>query len=200
MTHTLYRFYDAEDRLLYVGLSVNPGRRLEKHRGTQPWWSDVARIEMEQHLDMQTLRAAEREAIETERPLYNVKFNGRPEQILVWLCDECGAPVEDGDGYLTVKYADIREYKRSHDAFDEAHRRPNGWVVYNLAELDEIAGLARWSVLHRNCDPDPESEDYWYAIERVRTYADLLERTAHLLGKTWLPTTTWHSILRRAKA
>lgn len=76
MAHTLYRFFDAEDTLLYVGLTVNPGRRMEKHAYDKPWWDTVARIAMEQHPDIETLRAAERAAIKAEKPLHNVRMNG----------------------------------------------------------------------------------------------------------------------------
>lgn len=74
-TLTLYRFYGLDDTLLYVGMTVNPGRRMEKHRGTKDWWCDVARIEMEQFTSLDELRVAERRAIETERPLHNIRMN-----------------------------------------------------------------------------------------------------------------------------
>jgi GIY-YIG catalytic domain len=73
---TLYRFFDAEDALLYVGLTINPGKRFEKHRATKPWWEDVARIVMERHADIAALRAAERVAIKTEKPRHNIRMNG----------------------------------------------------------------------------------------------------------------------------
>ena len=74
---TLYRFFDSSDALLYIGRTVNPGRRMEKHRDTQPWWSEVTRITMEQQPDLSTLCAAERQAIESEKPLHNVRMNER---------------------------------------------------------------------------------------------------------------------------
>lgn len=74
--YTLYRFYAADDTLLYIGLTVNPGRRMEKHAYDKPWWADVARIAMEQHPNLDALRAAERHAIETEKPLHNIRMNG----------------------------------------------------------------------------------------------------------------------------
>ncbi|OKI16587.1 GIY-YIG nuclease family protein [Streptomyces sp. CB03911] len=36
----LYRLYDADGLLLYVGLSTEPERRFREHRRT-PWWRDV---------------------------------------------------------------------------------------------------------------------------------------------------------------
>jgi hypothetical protein len=39
---TLYRFYDASGRLLYVGIAGNPGRRFAQHGRDKSWWSQVA--------------------------------------------------------------------------------------------------------------------------------------------------------------
>ncbi len=75
-TFTLYRFFDSEGCLLYVGMTVNPGRRMERHSGTKVWWLEVAEIRMEQHLTLDALRTAEREAIIAERPKYNIRMNG----------------------------------------------------------------------------------------------------------------------------
>ncbi len=75
-THTLYRFFDADNQLLYVGLTINPGPRMQRHRATKPWWGDIARIEMQQLPDLESLRVAERDAIAREKPLYNVRLNG----------------------------------------------------------------------------------------------------------------------------
>ena len=36
-THYLYRCYDADDELLYVGLSANVGRRMYEHHLHRDW-------------------------------------------------------------------------------------------------------------------------------------------------------------------
>ena len=35
--HSLYRFYDSEGNLLYVGITGSVKYRTEQHRATQPW-------------------------------------------------------------------------------------------------------------------------------------------------------------------
>lgn len=104
--HTLYRFYGFDGALLYVGITQNPSRRFEKHKGEKSWWSEISRIELEQHPTRDALATAEREAIKTEKPHYNDRLNDfRPRIVeLVWKCDVCGEPVDDGDGYLTANY------------------------------------------------------------------------------------------------
>ena len=89
---TLYRFYSSTDELLYVGLTCNPGRRFNEHRSVKEWWAEVARIALEQHPDFATLQAAERQAIELERPRYNVQMNNAPAVTLDLdaLAEGCG--------------------------------------------------------------------------------------------------------------
>lgn len=76
--HTLYRFYDESGVLLYVGITADPSRRFEKHRGDKTWWRHVARIDMAQYGTRDELRAAERVAIENEAPLHNIRMNRPP--------------------------------------------------------------------------------------------------------------------------
>jgi predicted GIY-YIG superfamily endonuclease len=203
-TFTLYRFFDAEDTLLYVGLTVNPGRRMEKHRGTQPWWNDVARIEMEQHQDLATLRAAEREAIEHEQPLHNVRMNaGTGSAGLVWKCEVCGLAVDDDKGYVTLDYADLAAYdakEKEYDARREAERQASGLklvAVSFAALIDEFPAQVHWKVLHSACDPNVDSCDYWIGVERIRTHSDLIHWSAHLFEKGWFQHTDWDDILYR---
>jgi len=75
---TLYRFFDADDRLLYVGIAGNPGRRFHQHANGpdgKPWWSHVARSTMEHFDTREEAAAAEVAAIVTERPMHNVVHN-----------------------------------------------------------------------------------------------------------------------------
>ncbi|MFI7404009.1 GIY-YIG nuclease family protein [Streptomyces sp. NPDC049541] len=68
----LYRLYGLEG-LLYVGISVSPLTRVRTHLREQPWASEIVGIRIEYPVDAE---AAEREAVWTERPRYNVIFNG----------------------------------------------------------------------------------------------------------------------------
>lgn len=69
--HFVYRCYDADRRLLYVGCTRQPAKRWQSH-GDKPWRPQVVAIEWEPHPDFRSGRAAERDAIQTERPAYNV--------------------------------------------------------------------------------------------------------------------------------
>ena len=67
----VYRFYDVEDRLLYVGLTMDTNRRWEKHRRRE-WWAAVARTDVQSFPDRESAKRAERVAINTESPLHNI--------------------------------------------------------------------------------------------------------------------------------
>lgn len=70
---TLYRLYDGNDHLLYVGTSVDPQNRWEQHAREKLWWSSVSRATVDWHPDRTSAMAAERAAIKAENPLHNDK-------------------------------------------------------------------------------------------------------------------------------
>lgn len=78
--HVLYRFFDAEERLLYVGITNEPGRRFRKHGDTKAWWPTVARVQLAHFPDREALAAAERAAIAGEAPLHNVHYQAEAEE------------------------------------------------------------------------------------------------------------------------
>src|SRR5436305_416506 len=45
--HAIYLLYDAKDRLLYVGISVNGPARLPDHAKNKQWFRKVVRAEFE---------------------------------------------------------------------------------------------------------------------------------------------------------
>ena len=47
--HAVYRFYDDQDQLLYVGITHHPSVRWSQHRRDKVWWADVRTILVEPH-------------------------------------------------------------------------------------------------------------------------------------------------------
>lgn len=68
---TLYRYFDAEGRLLYVGVARDFQARDIAHRSSSAWYPQMARTETVKYTTRAEALAAERQAIRTERPLYN---------------------------------------------------------------------------------------------------------------------------------
>lgn len=75
--HALYRFLDRDGGLLYVGITADPGVRWKTHSKDKPWWSEVATCTVEHFSTRDAVLAAERTAIATECPRYNVVHNGK---------------------------------------------------------------------------------------------------------------------------
>lgn len=74
--HDIYRMRDLSGRLLYVGVTNGGLRRFMEHSKDKTWWREVAQIDVEHvHCSRAIIEAIEREAIKTERPLYNVIHN-----------------------------------------------------------------------------------------------------------------------------
>jgi predicted GIY-YIG superfamily endonuclease len=69
----LYRFYSADQTLLYVGISNNPMRRETSHHSRAEWihLADLTRTTVEWYDDREAALDAEGMAIREENPLYN---------------------------------------------------------------------------------------------------------------------------------
>ncbi|MEV8610211.1 GIY-YIG nuclease family protein [Amycolatopsis sp. NPDC051373] len=77
--HALYRMYDETGQLLYVGISIDPGKRMAQHRSDKPWFSQVANITVQPMPSRKAALEAERESIKNERPTFNVVHNDTAE-------------------------------------------------------------------------------------------------------------------------
>ena len=77
MTTTLYRHYDSAGQLLYVGIADDVRARFRVHMSAT-WWEDMARFTLEDFPTRASAVDAERKAIATERPLYNIAGGPAP--------------------------------------------------------------------------------------------------------------------------
>lgn len=71
----LYRHFDAEGCLLYVGISDCLSERDKQHAATAHWHESVEKTETEWCICRDHALALERVAITYERPLHNIKHN-----------------------------------------------------------------------------------------------------------------------------
>ena len=81
---TLYRHYgrptpDAEEVLLYIGITNDYAKRTQQHRDTKAWWDQVTRSTTETWPSRNKALIEEAKAIKAEAPVYNVEHNvGNP--------------------------------------------------------------------------------------------------------------------------
>ena len=161
--HTLYRFFNAEGTLLYVGITNDPGRRMTKHRGGKSWWLEVARVEMEQHPDRLALRAAELKAIEHERPLYNIQHNRPAARVAA---QPESTPITDETWAFTDRYGRDRTGLRI-ALYWEAHGDPIT-DDYTPEDIDAFELLRMWLKYVGSTDialyglPKEQVPIFWY--------------------------------------
>lgn len=75
----LYRWFDADGALLYVGISANLAVRTGAHAKRSPWARFASQSSVERFTTRGDALAAERAAIEVERPLFNRAHNDTAE-------------------------------------------------------------------------------------------------------------------------
>lgn len=75
----LYRWWDADDNLLYVGKSTSVLARIGSHKRYSSFFDRAVKMTMERYPDQLSLAEAEVRAIRAEHPPYNIVHNGYVE-------------------------------------------------------------------------------------------------------------------------
>jgi DNA-directed RNA polymerase subunit N (RpoN/RPB10) len=86
MSAIVYRAYDAQGQLLYVGKSIGLLTRLRDHRSTDKWWKAISRLELEHFDSPEDAFVREAQLIHELKPPYNKMighgWNARDERVL----------------------------------------------------------------------------------------------------------------------
>ncbi|QDF19777.1 G-I-Y Y-I-G endonuclease [Mycobacterium phage LilSpotty] len=83
--HYVYRVFDRDGRLIYVGCTKNLFGRLRSHEINSWWAYQAARVTSKVYPDKRSGRDAECAAIRSERPRWNLFGRGSRE---MWTADE----------------------------------------------------------------------------------------------------------------
>lgn len=78
----IYRYWDDQDVLLYVGVSNHAAKRAVGHRCTSMWWPFVASATVDR-ARQGVSGGVEYRAIRDERPLFNVRATRVSDQLCV---------------------------------------------------------------------------------------------------------------------
>lgn len=130
----LYRHFDAQGRLLYVGISLSPLYRTSQHMDVAEWSFAIARIELQWHDDEDAARAAERVAIRSEGPLFNrqhARSSDEAKNAVADIIDALGYPKLEAS--LGLSHSSIRHARVS-------GRFPARWYLI-VSDLCEEAGV-----------------------------------------------------------
>jgi predicted GIY-YIG superfamily endonuclease len=72
MNTQLYRHFDEGRKLLYVGISLSTFARLSQHKDHSEWFEKIKTVEIQHFQTRDEAMAAERQAIKTENPKFNI--------------------------------------------------------------------------------------------------------------------------------
>lgn len=72
---SVYRYYDRNNLLLYVGITSRGIARNFEHNATKAWWQFVDQQRVDHYSTRDAARAAERQLIRQYRPPFNVQHN-----------------------------------------------------------------------------------------------------------------------------
>ena len=75
IAHFLYRHYDGNNNLLYVGITNDLTRRTREHRAYSRWIKLSVSITSTSFDDRDDCYSAEERAIKNENPIFNIAFN-----------------------------------------------------------------------------------------------------------------------------
>ena len=70
--HQMYRHFDKDDNLLYIGISINAVNRLRTHQTASGWYKSIHKIVIENYPSREELESAEIKAIQDENPKHNM--------------------------------------------------------------------------------------------------------------------------------
>lgn len=124
-TTVLYRLFDADSKLLYVGISHHPRTRFGQHAADKPWWPDVVNASFDWYSTRAEAMLREQIAIENEAPLHNTKF--RPES----------PPLPPGG------HVNSMEWYRLCDAYRSAYKALAAAVVAEAEKGTDLSRIAR---------------------------------------------------------
>ena len=123
---TLYRHFNANGKLLYVGISLSALQRLSQHADHSDWYNKISRVEMEHFPDRPSAMAAEKKAVISEGPLHNIHYKKTPNK---------------------TRYQEYAEQSR-----DDMTARVVFKPVYTLDEVQYVLGAIRRTALLRLMD------------------------------------------------
>lgn len=138
---SVYRLFDDDDTLLYVGCSCEPDRRVRADHLFKPWGQDVAYVTRAWYVDRFAALRQEARAIVEESPIYNVRRTP-PERIRKLEPVPAAASPDSGLSLRQVA---------------EEVGIPVHWLW---------RGLATGTVPH-SCT-DPEGDDVWFTRDDIR--------------------------------
>lgn len=138
----LYRYFNVDGHLLYVGVSLSAIGRLAGHQSKSDWFMNIARVEIVTLPDRTSALCAEKDAIASESPQFNIMH--QPQCSLVAKDTSEGETISEKIQLSGLARTEIA--RRAGVPYATARRWSLG---ESEPKLNQIAGLAQ----ALGCDP-----------------------------------------------
>lgn len=145
----VYRFYDRDRALLYVGVTKAPKERFSQHAATKAWWGEVDRRELRLCASRTEALRREARAIREEEPRHNIVvpalwvMDQLVDQVNRQRSGEVAAPswtlLDPEELVRLLNRQTKRHFKMPADVFVEAYR--NGDIDRDDERLRFVANL-----------------------------------------------------------
>lgn len=146
----VYRFFDGDNRLLYVGITFNLGGRFRAHERSSQWWASQRSVRVVWRDARAEALAEEAAAIQAEKPIFNVAGTRAPTaRVRADRLDPATRVAIAGE--VRAEVARARMPKREiRDALglstQSLWQRMKGEIPFREEELNELADLLGISV------------------------------------------------------
>jgi len=134
---SLYRYFDKNKNLLYVGISTSAIGRMLQHKQYSFWFKSISRMTVENFNSREDAVVAEREAIKKEKPLHNkshsllpkIKKIKKPEEAIMTAEDIADEKTIQADlEYISHQWTALGWEEISHNVFQH---KTTGEVIYH---------------------------------------------------------------------
>lgn len=79
----LYRHFDAQGNLLYVGISLSTVGRLSQHKDHSHWFKEISNVTIERFPTRQDALKAEQLAVQSENPKCNINLKKKEKELKI---------------------------------------------------------------------------------------------------------------------
>lgn len=157
--HFLYRAFDKDGKLIYVGMARCAITRIAQHEKFSHWFHHVTQFKIEKLSSRQEAAQAEKKAILEEHPIYNYIFNpDNPKRLRIVDLSELTPQQLCDIGYTYNGNGDI--VKDTHHEWLNAvlkhHKKLTKDELADIAENERMKDMAtrQWEVLGWEALPD----------------------------------------------
>lgn len=138
--HFVYRFYNSDGEILYVGYTNSPSRRWSSHQRSKSWWSEVSYKSFDVYNSSEEALIAEAVQIRDLEPLYNVS-SGQVHAYGWSMGENLRNDIDTFLGNIWKGRHALRAWKNLADHYKEASEYLAEERLFNAKAIDRLDSL-----------------------------------------------------------